>query len=135
MAMRHPFDCFTEFIELFRFIGRKWFMALAPLMGLVASGCGTPLDELLSGVRLLPDPAIISLDVHDNCDAVMTEDEILTSILAARIDQSNGVTKAEEESTAFQSCAIEALFGGTDITECNNCKLAILDQVFGESVR
>ncbi len=120
---------------MFRCTGRNSIAILGCCMGLVACGCGTPLDELLSGVRLLPDPAIISLDVHDQCDALMTEDEILSSILAARIDQSNGVTKAEEESTALQNCAIDALLGGTPLDECNNCKLAILDQVFGESVR
>lgn len=101
----------------------------------MTNGCGTSLDELLSGVRILPDPEIISLDVHENCDAVMTEDEILSSILAARIDQSNGVTKSEEEATALRSCAIDALLGGTTLDDCNTCKLAILDQVFGESVR
>ncbi len=113
----------------------KLIFSLCIFMCVAAIGCGTGLDELLSGVRILPDPDIISLDVRESCDGVMTEDEILTSILAARVDQANGITKAEEESTALQNCALDALFGGADITDCNNCKLAILDQVFGETVR
>ena len=114
---------------------RKPILLAGLYVGLLITGCGKPLDELLSGVRLLPDPEIISLDVHEQCDAVMTEDEILSSILAARIDQSNGVTKTEEETTALQNCAIDALLGRTTLTECNACKLAILVQVFGDSVR
>ncbi len=105
------------------------------VLGMTMGGCGTGLDELLSGVRVLPDADTISSDVRESCDGVMTEDEILSSIVAARIDQSNGFTKAEEESTALQNCAIDALFGLANITECNNCKLAILDQVYGETVR
>ena len=53
---------------------RKPILLAGLYVGLLITGCGTPLDELLSGVRLLPDPEIISLDVHEQCDAVMTED-------------------------------------------------------------
>lgn len=105
-------------------------MMVALPLGLGA--CGTSLEDALSGIRILPDPESISADVRANCEGVLTEDEILSSIVAARIDQSNGITKQEELATGLQNCAIDALLGGPDISACNACKRAILDQVFGE---
>ncbi len=104
---------------------------LALFLAAGVGACGTSLEDALSGIRLLPDPEIISAEVHNSCDGFLTEDEILSGILAARIDQSNGVTKQQDLASALQGCAIDALLGGPDIDECNACKRSILDQVFG----
>jgi hypothetical protein len=115
-------------------ISRHALLRWAASFGLAcfASGCGTELESVLSNISLLPDADSISAEVRDACADVMTETEILTSIVAARVDRANGVTKNEEQFTAATNCALDALFGDVDVDACTNCKNAILDQVFGE---
>lgn len=112
--------------------GWRCYVVVGAMLLWCVGSCGSGLEEALSGIRLLPDPDTISADVRERCTAILTEDEILSSTLAARIDQANGITKQQELATALQSCAIDSLLGGAEITECNACKRAILDQVFGE---
>ncbi|NOX59531.1 MAG: hypothetical protein GXP29_11840 [Planctomycetes bacterium] len=109
----------------------RWVFVVAAMV-IFLGGCGTELENLLSGIRVLPDPDTISLDVRESCEGVMSEDDILAGILAARIDRANGFTSAEERSTVLRNCAVDALFNGVSPDGCNRCKLAILDQVFGE---
>jgi len=96
------------------------------------SGCGADLTEVLSEVDFLPNASSISAEVRTACAGVMTEQEILSSMLAARIDRMNGITKSSEQATALQNCAIDALLGEVTLDACTACKDAILDQVFGE---
>jgi hypothetical protein len=106
-----------------------WVLATAGL--LLPTACGTGVDGLFSGLGLVPDASSISLDVRDACDGVMTEQEMIGSILAARVDRANGITKSEEQVNAIQGCAADALTSGVDYDACMTCKEAILDQVFG----
>lgn len=107
------------------------YLALLALIAVSATSCGTELTDALSGLSLFPDASSISAEVLAACEGVMTEQEILTHIVAARIDRANGVTKAEERLTASRNCSVDALLGSTDVDACTTCKYAILNQVFG----
>ena len=87
-------------------------------------GCGADLTGLL------PDTTV-SASVLEACEGIKTEEQMITSIVSARIDRANGVTKNEEHLSAIQQCAADALTTGVDYDACLTCKDAVLDQVFG----
>lgn len=115
-------------------------MRLRRVMGVAAaiafaaaliSGCGTALEDALGGFGLLPDASTLTQEVKTACDGVMTEQEMVSSVLAARIDRANGYSKQEELLNASTNCALDAVFSGVSAEACTACKSAILDQVYG----
>ncbi|MCB9849533.1 MAG: hypothetical protein H6817_02375 [Phycisphaerales bacterium] len=107
-------------------------LALSTLGFMFATGCGTELESALSSIPILPSSADISAEVLYTCDGVLTEAQMLSSIVTARIDRANGYTKSEEELNVLTNCTIDAVFTGVAVDHCTACKYAILDQVFGE---
>ena len=91
---------------------------------LAIGGCGAT-DDLLPG-----ELDFIPSAVREACDGVMDDGEMLAGLTAAKMDQLNGYTEAEELSVARQSCALQ-LVGETSVDECVACKSAILDEVYG----
>lgn len=106
-------------------------LPLLCVLGALLNGCGTELDGYLSDIALFPDADSISLDVREACAGVLAEQQMLTSLIAARIDQANGYTKEEELASAAVNCALDELVGGAPADDCTACKNAILDQVYG----
>jgi len=106
-------------------------LPLLCVLGALLNGCGTELERYLSDIALFPDAGSISLDVREACAGVLAEQQMLTSLIAARIDQANGYTKEEELASAAVSCALDELVGGAPADDCTACKSAILDQVYG----
>jgi hypothetical protein len=104
-------------------------IALATCM--LASGCGTQLQTVLSDFGVLPSASQVSQPVRTACDGVMTETQMLTEILSARFDLSNGYTRSEEEVSAFTGCTLDSIGADFTFDECTTCKSAILDQVYG----
>ena len=91
---------------------------------LVVGGCGSTESGMIEG-------ALVSTAVREACTATMSESEMLAAIAAARIDQFNGYSKAEELAIARDSCLAAPLGGESSSSECLACKTAILDEVFG----
>jgi hypothetical protein len=110
---------------------RTFLHVLGLLCGSIVCGCGSELEGVLSGINLLPDASTISLDVREACEGMMSEQEMLTSILAAQIDQANGYTKSEQLLNVTTNCALDAAFTGVSADDCAACKTAILDQIYG----
>ncbi|MCB9867807.1 MAG: hypothetical protein H6816_14365 [Phycisphaerales bacterium] len=107
-----------------------WAVAALLCAGLVA-GCGTGVGDTLGGLGLFPDASSLTQEVKVACDGVLTEQEMVTDLLAARIDRANGYTKSEELLNVSTNCALDAAFSGVSAGDCTACKTAILDQVYG----
>ena len=104
--------------------GRPSWIALA--MGIVwaLGGCAA-IDNPLGNEALIPS------GVREACEGVLDDAEILSSLMAARVDQFNGYTKSEELQAARQGCAVQVLGSDLGVEECVACKTAILDEVYG----
>ncbi len=98
------------------------------LTAALVAGCG---NGFLADLDLLPSADDISDELRADCAGVMTDDEITTALIAARLDRLNGYTKDEERATALQNCTIDALFSDVAIDDCMTCKGAILDEIYG----
>lgn len=105
--------------------------AVAAFAAALVSGCGTALEDALGGFGQLPDASTLSQEVKTACDGVMTEQEMISGVLAARIDRANGYTRQEELLNISTNCALDAVFSGVSADACTACKSAILDQVYG----
>jgi nickel-dependent lactate racemase len=90
----------------------------------VLDGCGAGGDLLSGSMGVSP-------AVQAACTGVMDNAEILAELAAARVDQVNGYTKAEELTIATQACSSQAIWNGASVEACSQCKRAILDAVYG----
>jgi hypothetical protein len=100
---------------------RRWSLLL---LTLTLTGCGA------AGSTLLTDLLSIPAGVQEACTGVMTDSEIQAAIIAARADESNGYTLAEELEFGREGCAVQ-LVNGVSVDDCMACKTAILNSVYG----
>ena len=94
------------------------------LLTLTLTGCGS------AGSTLLTDLLSIPAGVQEACTGVMTDSEIQADIIAARADESNGYTLAEELDFGQQGCLVQPIVG-ISADQCMVCKTAILNSVYG----
>ena len=104
--------------------GKQSWIALGIGIAWPLGGCGA-IDNPLGN------EALISSDVREVCEGVLDDAEILSSLMAARVDQFNGYTKSEELQTARQGCTVQVFGSDLGVEECIACKTAILNDVYG----
>lgn len=94
--------------------------------GLAVGGCVAP---GLSG----GDPLAVNDTLRQACGGYMTDDNSITYLLSvADSDRQSGYTKSYETTVFLETCSMQASAGAADYDACSSCRLAVLDQIYGQ---